>query len=222
MTRLARIDEGTVSDQVPTREVHAAVERITASLEFRSAPRLIAFLRFIVERALAGDGVHLKGYTIAVEALGRRPDFDPQTDAIVRVEAGRLRRALARYYNGPGSSDSIVIAVPRGQYVPQIHRRWPVRGGPASGNDPKRELARERSVLEDRRLLIAECHYQVDLLRVSLASLGGEISAAQTAVIRSTQLVNALSATALNAHLETPTGLSADDRSLPPALESKV
>jgi hypothetical protein len=34
-------------------------------------------------------------YTIATQALGRGPDFDPSLDPSVRVEAGRLRRALA-------------------------------------------------------------------------------------------------------------------------------
>ena len=38
----------------------------------------------------------------ASQALGRGASFDPQADPIVRVEAGRLRRALARYYGGSG------------------------------------------------------------------------------------------------------------------------
>ena len=47
-----------------------------------------------VEATLRGAGDRIKGYTIAVEALGRAENFDPQADPIVRVEAMRLRRAL--------------------------------------------------------------------------------------------------------------------------------
>ena len=75
-----------------------------------------SFLRFVVETTLAGRGDRLKGYTIGVEALGRREDFDPQIDPIVRVEAGRLRAALARYYAGPGRNEPVVIELPRGAY----------------------------------------------------------------------------------------------------------
>ncbi|OJY38096.1 MAG: hypothetical protein BGP06_16780 [Rhizobiales bacterium 65-9] len=60
------------------------------------------FLQYVVEETLEGRGRSLKGYAIAVEALGRSDDFDPQFDPIVRVEARRLRQALRSYYEGPG------------------------------------------------------------------------------------------------------------------------
>lgn len=98
--------------------VLAALERVLGSDVFRSAPQLSAFLSFIVERALDGRSAELKGYTVAVEAFGRPPDFDPQTDPIVRVEAGRLRKALTQYYLGDGAEDPIRISIPVGGYVP--------------------------------------------------------------------------------------------------------
>ena len=63
---------------------------------------------------LRGHGERLKGYTIGVEVLRRDVTFDPQIDPIVRVEATRLRRAIERYYAGPGADDPIVIDLPRG------------------------------------------------------------------------------------------------------------
>jgi hypothetical protein len=99
-------------------EIRAALDRITGSDVFGTSPQLAAFLRFVVESTLRGEAERIKGYTIATAALGRGEDFDPQVDPIVRVEAGRLRRALERYYAGPGSADVIVIDVPRGRYVP--------------------------------------------------------------------------------------------------------
>ena len=60
--------------------------------------------------------------------LGRGENFNPQIDPIVRVEAIRLRAALARYYAGAGSRDPVVIEMPRGHYV--AHFRWAGRSGP--------------------------------------------------------------------------------------------
>jgi len=100
--------------------VRAQVERMAASAVFRNSPQLATFLWFIVEAQLRGKAERLKGYTIGVEVLRRAANFDPQVDPIVRVEATRLRRALERYYAGPGAHDTIVITLPRGGYAPRI------------------------------------------------------------------------------------------------------
>ena len=106
--------------QPDAAEVRAQVERMTASTVFRNSPQLATFLWFIVEARLRGKAERLKGYTIGVEVLRRDTNFDPQVDPIVRVEATRLRRALERYYAGPGAQDTIVITLPRGGYAPRI------------------------------------------------------------------------------------------------------
>lgn len=103
-------------------EVRAALDRIAASDAFRACPQLIAFLRYVVEATLRGGQDRIKGYTIAVEALGRGDDFDPQDDPIVRVEAMRLRRALQRYYANGGRDDAVHIVLPLGSYVPVFRR----------------------------------------------------------------------------------------------------
>jgi len=109
--------------QPSQHEVRGALERVITSPVFRSSPQLAAFLKFIVESALAGHTEDIKGYTIAIKALGRGEDFNPKTDAIVRVEAGRLRRALATYYAEAGAHDPIEIEIPARGYVPSFHRR---------------------------------------------------------------------------------------------------
>ncbi|CAH1655135.1 TPR_REGION domain-containing protein [Hyphomicrobiales bacterium] len=98
--------------------IRAELARVLASDAFRAAPQLSAFLTFIVERTIEGRAAELKGYTIAVEGLGRPADFNPQIDPIVRVEAGRLRRALAQYYTGEGQGSPVLISMPVGGYVP--------------------------------------------------------------------------------------------------------
>lgn len=126
-------------DGEPAADIRAGLARILASDAFRAAPQLSAFLAFIVERAVAGRGAELKGYTIAVEAFGRSTDFDPQSDPIVRVEAGRLRRALAQYYAGDGIADPVRITIPVGAYVPAFERVEVVPARQSSSLQPSGE-----------------------------------------------------------------------------------
>jgi adenylate cyclase len=115
-------------------EVRAQLERILASRCFEQAQRASRFLRFAVEQTLAGHGDRLKGYTIAVEAFDRPPDFDAQSDPLVRVEAGRLRRRLIEYYATEGQHDAVRIELPRGgyavtwSYAPREERAVPADG----------------------------------------------------------------------------------------------
>jgi hypothetical protein len=110
------------SDVLTAEEIRAAVERVVTSPGFRRSPQLVAFLRFVVESVLGGKAAQIKSYTIGIEALRRGEDFDPQIDPIVRVEAGRLRRALASYYAGGGAGRSVTIEIPLGSYVPTFRR----------------------------------------------------------------------------------------------------
>ena len=55
-------------------------------------------------------------YAIAVEALGRSADFDTKTDATVRVQIGRLRRLLEKFYADEGSQITRRLSVPVGTH----------------------------------------------------------------------------------------------------------
>jgi adenylate cyclase len=102
----------------PEAAIRQQLQRILKSPQFVHSPNLQGFLRFIVERTLAGEAATIKGYTVATQVLGREPDFDPKLDPIVRIMAGRLRRGLETYYLVQGKSDPVIIAVPKGTYVP--------------------------------------------------------------------------------------------------------
>jgi hypothetical protein len=92
-------------DETPAQaDVRASLERVVASVELSKSPQLVSFLRFVVEAELNGRSRQVKAYTIATDALGRDARFDPQADPIVRVEAGRLRRALKKYYANGGQT----------------------------------------------------------------------------------------------------------------------
>ena len=75
-------------------------------------------LRYICEESAAGRADRLKEYTIAVEALGRRPDFNPQHDTIVRVTVHTLRKRLQEVYShGEGASHPVRLVIPPGAYA---------------------------------------------------------------------------------------------------------
>jgi hypothetical protein len=142
----------------------AALERLIESAPFSGAPQLTAFLRFVVEAALDGRAETIKAYTVAVEALGRPESFDPASNAIVRVEAGRLRAALARFYDGDGVDDPVVIDLPRGSYVPEFRWRDAADGVTAAAKETNGHAAlpqqhdkwRTREALHAAALLIEE------------------------------------------------------------------
>jgi TolB-like protein len=101
----------------PADEIRNQLERVIASAEFSVPARAIAFLRYVVEETLAGRAARLKGYSIAIEVFDRSEGFT-QDDPVVRIEAGRLRRALERYFLLSGQTDPIRIEIPKGAYVP--------------------------------------------------------------------------------------------------------
>ena len=108
------------------------VQRILASPAFGASERNRNFLAYVVEEALAGRTERIKAYTIATAVFGRDEGFDPQLDSIVRIEAGRLRRSLERYYLTDGRASHLRIDIPRGGYMPVFRRTdpAPVRQGP--------------------------------------------------------------------------------------------
>ena len=110
------------TDNKPTPEaIRVQLERILQSAEFRASDKQRKFLSFVVDETLEGRASQLKGYTIAVAVYGRAESFDPQIDPIVRVEAGRLRRALAHYYLTAGENDPVRIEIPKGGYIATFH-----------------------------------------------------------------------------------------------------
>lgn len=106
--------------------VRAELDRILGSPHFDASERNRRFLTHVVEAALAGRTDRIKAYTVATEVFGRDPAFDPQLDSIVRIEAGRLRRSLERYYLTDGRGSDLRIDIPRGGYAPVFAPAEPV------------------------------------------------------------------------------------------------
>lgn len=98
------------------------LELILASPEFKVSDRIRRFLSYVTSETLAGRAERIKAYSIATQVLGRDSHFDLQNDPVVRIEAGRLRRAMERYYFVAGQADRVLIEIPKGGYVP--HFSW--------------------------------------------------------------------------------------------------
>jgi len=103
------------------------VETLIASKELHGSDSLCKLLRYLANHALDHPGEPLKEYQIATEVFGRSSDFDPQLDSIIRVQAGRLRSKLAKYYESEGANDPLVVDLPKGTYLLSFHHRG--RGG---------------------------------------------------------------------------------------------
>lgn len=120
---------------------------------FRESRQLEAFLEYIVRECLEGREDGLKEYLLGVSVFHRRPDYDPRHDAIVRVQASILRKKLEAYYRSDGSSDPVVIELPRGGYVPLFRHRDAVVPAPAEGRVGDRAEKREERPLHKEKFL---------------------------------------------------------------------
>ena len=111
------------ADPVPATAVRDQLERVVNSPGFVSSARLCRFLTHIVNRTIDGDIDSLKEFSVAMEVFDRTAEYDPNIDAIVRVEARRLRAKLKAYYEeGLGKVDPVLIGLRPGSYVPVF--RW--------------------------------------------------------------------------------------------------
>src|SRR5215467_2427696 len=107
------------STQGRDSRVRDQLERVLASAIFTRSQRLSAFLRYVVEQTLDGQGSVLKEQVLAADLYGRGPAFDATADPIVRVDARRLRDKLREYY-AEYPRDPILISLPKGSYVPSF------------------------------------------------------------------------------------------------------
>ena len=123
------LPEAVETDPVRQDAIRQALERVLSSSGFARNERLSGFLRFLVERHLEGRDSELKESVIAHEVFGRKADYDPKLDAIVRTEAVRLRARLEKYYQADGSQDPWIIDLPKGGYRPVVRQRLAVEPG---------------------------------------------------------------------------------------------
>ncbi|TPG34821.1 hypothetical protein [Flavobacterium pectinovorum] len=106
-----------------SEEINQELRRALNFSLFKNSPTLSRFLEYIVMESLNDRDKHIKEYNIAINVLKRPSSFNCNDDAIVRIHAGRLRRALSLYYSSEGKDNEIYIEIPKGRYVPQFKQR---------------------------------------------------------------------------------------------------
>jgi len=92
------------------------VDKVLGSRTFEKTPTLRNLLSYLWENRKE----ELGEYRIATEALGRKPDFEPQVDAVVRVQISRLRERLKKFYESEGSQLPNRIVIPLGTHQVQF------------------------------------------------------------------------------------------------------
>ncbi len=116
----------------------AALGEILDSPEFTGAGRVQAFLEYVVKESLGGRGDRIRGKTIVEDVYGRSPLIGRDPVAVVRVDAGRLRRRLEKYYAGSGAKAELQINFQPGSYEPHFLLRQEKAPTPAA---PQPEVA---------------------------------------------------------------------------------
>ena len=121
--------------QAPSEKeaVLAQLELVLAHTLFFQSKRYPVLLRFVVEQTLQGNADQVKERSIGIEVFGRPPGYDANSDPIVRITAGEIRKRLAQYYYDPSHAQELRIELPTGSYVP-IFQRW--RAAPAIPVEP--------------------------------------------------------------------------------------
>ena len=84
----------------------------------------------------------------ARELFGKGEDFDASLDPVIRVQFGRLRRALTSYYSSEGRQDPILITIPMRKYAPEFQE-----SGSSSG-----QLMPGLTAIVPRRSAVQECN----------------------------------------------------------------
>jgi hypothetical protein len=99
------------------------VQRIVSSRHLVKAPQLREILLYISRRSLTENVAAISEQEIGCKALGRRPDFNPNEDNIVRVQVRHLRRKLEEYFASEGVAEPLLMTIPKGGYVPRFEPR---------------------------------------------------------------------------------------------------
>jgi adenylate cyclase len=107
-----------MSENLKPAEIFQTLDRAISSPALGPGSRLPALLRYLVVEELEGRGQAIKAFSVAADVFGRGSEFDPQTDSIVRVEVGRLRKALQLYNATDGATAQWKIEIPKGAYRP--------------------------------------------------------------------------------------------------------
>jgi hypothetical protein len=115
----SEIQERPATELAP-EAIREHLEKMVQDPAFRTSKRSVQFLRYVVEKTLAGAEDQIKERTIGVEVFGRDPSYDTNVDHVVRTAAIELRKRLAIYYGDEQHKSELRIQLVPGSYIPQF------------------------------------------------------------------------------------------------------
>ena len=138
-------------EALTAKEKLELVQRVVSSSPFSRSPAMRAFLLYITEHSLANRYERIKEQSIGWEVLGRRREYDPAEDNIVRVRAHELRQRLEKYFATDGAQEPYVITIPKGMYKPEFLPRAKTAELPAIESKPSETIAPAAPVVAPSR-----------------------------------------------------------------------
>jgi hypothetical protein len=171
---------------VPTPQHH--IDHICASDTFAASPRICSLLRFLASTAIAdGEGPPTQEM-IAASALNLPNPGSRAAAGAVRVQVGRLRKLLSRYYAGEGANDPLRVELPLRDYRLRFTREGqPIAASPQPGSGaPILVVTETRSLTSEPE---AERAAQA-FLRNLLTELGGHVTVAMVGPVAPGRFAN--------------------------------
>ena len=105
------------------------VEQVASSSYFSKSARLRDMFIYVCDRVLNHEVDEIHEQEVGRRVFGRPPDYDTSADNTVRVHASMLRKRVDQYFATEGSSEPIIIEIPRGNYAP-VFRERPAKPAP--------------------------------------------------------------------------------------------
>lgn len=110
------------------------VEEVLRDPKVAAAPIQARLLAYLCEQTIGESRSGLTQYAVAVDALGRREDFDITSESYPRVQISRLRKTLETHYTHYQPAEGLCISILHGDYklrLAPIERAYPDLAQPA-------------------------------------------------------------------------------------------
>jgi hypothetical protein len=99
------------------------VKQVAGSPYLSRSSRLRDMFVYLCTRVLDDSADEIHEQEVGQEVFGRPADYDTAADNTVRVHASMLRKRVTQYFDNEGSSETLVIEIPRGNYAPVFRER---------------------------------------------------------------------------------------------------
>ena len=99
------------------------VKQVASSHYFARSARLREMFVFLCDEVLEHSADEIHEQEVGRRVFSRPPDYDTAADNTVRVHASMLRKRVNQYFSVEGSTEPLIIEIPRGNYAPVFRER---------------------------------------------------------------------------------------------------